>query len=221
MTDAHLEAVIVEPPSEATAAVIWLHGLGADGHDFAPVVPMVGLPELGARVVLPHAPSLPVSINGGFVMPAWYDIRDGDLKDRHDEAGIRRSAEQVEALITREKERGLPASRIVVIGFSQGGAMALHVGLRHPERLAGIGALSTYLVLEETLDAERHAANQTTPIFQAHGRHDAVVAYERGAAARDWLRAQGYRVSFSDYPMQHEVHPQELLALRRWFAEVL
>ena len=221
MSESVLRAVEIEPAGEATAAVIWLHGLGADGHDFEPVVPMVGLPQLGARVVLPHAPAMPVSINAGYVMPALYDIREGDLKDRHDEAGIRQSALRIEALLARERERGIRPERTVLIGFSQGGAMALHVGLRHPERLAGIGALSCYLLLEGATETERHAANQATPIFQAHGTRDPVVVPERGVAARDWLEGHGYQVGYRDYPMDHAVHPRELADLKAWFAEVL
>jgi phospholipase/carboxylesterase len=216
-----LPAVVVEPEGEVTASVLWLHGLGADGHDFEPVVPMLPLGKLGARVVLPHAPSIPVSINGGFVMPAWYDIREGDLAVRHDEAGIRKSASQLEAWVQAERDRGIPAERIVLAGFSQGGAMALHVGLRWPERLAGIVAMSTYLTLPETLSAEASDAQQGLAIFQAHGTVDPVVTPDRGAETRDRLVAEGHTVEWHDYPMEHSVCPEELADLGAWFAQIL
>jgi phospholipase/carboxylesterase len=216
-----LPAVVVEPEGEPTASVLWMHGLGADGHDFEPVVPLLPLGELGARVVLPHAPSIPVSINSGFVMPAWYDIRDGDLATRHDEAGIRRSATQLEAWLQAERDRGIPAERIVLAGFSQGGAMALHVGLRWPERLAGIVALSTYLTLPEALEAEASAAQRGLPVFQAHGRVDPVVTLERGEATRDQLSAAGHPVEWHTYRMEHSVCPQELADLGAWFLGIL
>jgi phospholipase/carboxylesterase len=215
-----LPALEINPPGEVTASVIWLHGLGADGHDFAPVIPLLPLAQLGVRVVLPHAESQPVTINGGFSMPAWYDIREGDLSQRHDSAGIRRSAEQVGAWVEAERQR-LPAERIAVVGFSQGGAMALHVGLRWPETLAGIAALSTYLVLEESLDAERSAAQRDVPIFQAHGRFDAVVNLSRGEAARDRLLADGHSLEWHTYPMAHQVCDDELSDLARWFTACL
>lgn len=211
-----LPALEIDPPGEVTGSVIWLHGLGADGHDFEPLVPLLPLGQLGVRVVLPHAPSMPVTINGGFVMPAWYDIRDGDLKNRHDEAGIRASAEQVEAWLAHEQER-VPAERIALVGFSQGGAMALHSGLRHGERLAGIAALSCYLLLDETVEAERSEANAQTPIFQAHGELDAVVDLARGEAARDRLVELGYPHEWHTYPMGHQVCEPEIVDLARWF----
>jgi len=219
-----LSCVELEPPNgnAATAAVLWLHGLGADGHDFVEAVPHLGLGEAPVRFVFPNAPAIPVTLNAGMVMPAWYDIRDMDLRRRHDEAGIRRSAEQIEALIAREvDDRGVPAERIVLAGFSQGGAMALHVGLRHRARLAGIVALSTYLVSEDSLGEEVAAANRETPIFQAHGTVDPMVAVERGAAARDRLRAMGYEVAWHDYPMAHQVCLEELEAIGAFLRERL
>ncbi len=215
-----LPAVVAEPKSEVTGSVIWLHGLGADGNDFVPILPMLPLADLGVRVILPHAQSIPVSINGGFVMPAWYDIREGDLRERNDEVGIRASAEQVSAFVQAEREKGMPAERIALVGFSQGGAMALHVGLRSPERLAGIAALSTYLVLEESLAEEVSEAQQETPVFQAHGTRDPVVSLERGQAAREWLAARGYGVEWHDYPMEHAVCPEEIEALGLWLARI-
>ena len=202
-------------------SVIWLHGLGADGNDFVPVLPYLNLNEFVTRFVFPNAPSIPVTINGGVVMPAWYDIRAGDLSTRHDENGIRLSAQQIEGLVAREKERGIPAERIVLAGFSQGGAIALHVALRHAERLAGVIALSTYLVLEQTLDEERSAANSGTPIFQVHGSLDPVVEVQRGEACRDQLVAAGYKLEWSTYPMQHEVCLEELVAVGGFLRRVL
>ncbi len=213
-----VEVVTAEP---VTASVIWLHGLGADGHDFEPLVPCLGLEPRGVRFVFPHAPSIPVSINAGSVMPAWYDIHDGDLSRRHDEAGIRQSHLRIEALLAREVARGIPAHRIVLAGFSQGGAMALFTGLRHAERLAGILALSCYLVLEETLAEECSPANQDVPIFQAHGLADPMVAIARGLAARADLTARGYSVEWHEYPMQHEVCPEQIAQVSVWLRRVL
>jgi len=181
----------------ARHAVIWLHGLGADGHDFEPLVPYLRIdPGRAVRFVFPHAPKRAVTINMGLIMPAWYDIRDLTLEGDVDEQGIADSTEQVRALIARENERGIETSRIVLAGFSQGGAIALHAGLRHPERLAGILALSCYLVRGEALATERSAANQKTPIFQAHGSHDPMVPLEAGLAARDRLVELGYVVDW-------------------------
>ena len=192
-------------------AVIWMHGLGADGSDFVPILPHLGVNDLPIRFVFPNAPAIPVTINGGFVMPAWYDISDEDLATRHDEAGIRRSSEQVGSLIARENERGVPSERIVLAGFSQGGAIALHLGVRHPEALAGIVALSTYLVLEGTLAAERAEANASTPILAVHGTQDPMVVLPRGEATRDRLAEAGYQVEWHTFPMGHEVCMEEIL----------
>jgi phospholipase/carboxylesterase len=217
-----LPCVRIDPPGAARAAVIWLHGLGADGHDFEPIVPELRVPPgLGVRFLFPHAPAIPVSLNGGFVMPAWYDIQELDLRRRHDEQGIRRSAARVEALIAREVEGGIPAGRIALAGFSQGGAIALFTALRHPQRLAGVVALSTYLVCEDSLDAERSPANQDLPVLQAHGTHDPMVGFERGEHARDALRARGYRVDFHQYPMQHQVCLEEIEVVGAFLREVL
>ena len=219
MTDSELllPCVEIEPREPALRSVIWLHGLGADGHDFEPIVPELGLaPELRVRFVLPHAPSIPVSINGGMVMPAWYDIRDLDLANRHDAEGVQRSAEQLVALIEREKERGVPAKNIVLAGFSQGGAVAMHVALRYPERLAGLIALSTYAVLPETLEGERNPTNHDLPIFQAHGTHDPMVVPERGRAAHQRLEQLGYPIEWHDYPMAHQVCLEEIRDLSAW-----
>ena len=203
--------------SGARAAVIWMHGLGADGHDFEPIVPELGLdPALAVRFVFPNARPIPVTINGGFVMPAWYDILSMELEHRHDEAGIQSSAREVEALVRRELERGVPAERIVLAGFSQGGAIAAHVALRFPERLAGLVLLSTYLVCENELETERSEANAALPVFQAHGLFDPMVVPDRGTAARDRLIELGHSVEWHTHPMQHEVCLEEIRALGVW-----
>ena len=212
-----LDCVEIEPPGPCDASVLWLHGLGADGHDFPPIVPELGLPpEHGVRFVFPHAPVRAVTINAGMRMRAWYDIVDLDSDDRGDEAGVRDSAEHVAALVARETERGVRVGRIVLAGFSQGGAVALHLGLRHPERLAGILALSTYIACDCDLDAERHPANHATPIFQAHGTLDPMVPHHRGVAARDRLRGLGYAVEWHEYPMAHQVCLEEIQAVGTW-----
>ncbi len=217
MSGGLLDCVEIEPRGPARHAVVWLHGLGADGHDFEPIVPYLEIPqEAAVRFVFPHAPRIPVTINLGMVMPAWYDITEMDLRRRHDEAGIARSADQVRALLARENERGVPDERIVLAGFSQGGAIALHAGLRHPRRLAGILALSTYLVGDETLEAERSAVNADVPLFQAHGQFDPMVPIDRGEAARDRLTALGYAIDWHVYAMQHEVHPDEVRDVGAW-----
>jgi phospholipase/carboxylesterase len=217
-----LPCVEIEPERPARAAVIWLHGLGADGHDFEPIVPALSLrDELAVRFVLPHAPRIPVSINFGMVMPAWYDIRDLDPRTRHDPVGIARAREQIERLIAREKERGIPASRIVLCGFSQGGAIAIHVALRHPERLAGLVALSSYLVAGDTLAAEASPANRDLPILWVHGLHDPMVTYDRGVASKDKLVELGWKVEFQSYPMAHEVCMPEVRDVARFLERVL
>lgn len=218
-----LDCVQIDPlGGDARSCVLWLHGLGADGHDFESIVPHLALdPALGVRFVFPHAPSIPVTLNGGMVMPAWYDITEVDLRRRHDEAGVRRSAAQVRALIERENERGVSSERIVLAGFSQGGAVALFEGLTHPRRLAGILALSTYLVCEDALLAGLSPANADTPVLQAHGDFDPMVSIERGEAARDRLVALGHRVQWHTYPMQHQVCMEEIRAVGTWLTDVL
>lgn len=217
-----LACVEIEPPAPARASVVFLHGLGADGHDFPPILPYLGLPEdHGVRFLFPHAPAIPVTLNGGMVMPAWYDIRNLDLRRRHDEAGVRLSATRIERLIEREVARGVPHEHIVLAGFSQGGAIALHVGLRHTPRLAGILGLSTYLVLEETLEAERAPATGGLPVFLAHGTRDPMVSLDRGRAARDVLQGLGCSVEWHEFPIQHEVCLPEIQAMGRWLAPLL
>jgi phospholipase/carboxylesterase len=217
-----LPHIQIETAPNPTAAVIWLHGLGADGNDFAGLVPELDLSGCPAiRFIFPHAPSLPVTVNGGYVMPAWYDIRGADLLSQQDEAGIRRSEQAIQALIAREIARGIAADRIVLAGFSQGCAMALHTGLRYPQRLAGIVALSGYLPLAQTFAAERSAANTKTPIFMAHGSQDPVVIPARGEATRDLLTDLGYAVQWHSYPMPHSLHPREVADISAFLTHVL
>jgi phospholipase/carboxylesterase len=212
-----LPCVEVEPAKPARWSVIFLHGLGADGHDFPPIVPYLELaPATHVRFVFPHAPRIPVSINGGMVMPAWYDIRDADLRHRHDEVGIKRSAEHVRALIARENERGVASRNIVLAGFSQGGAIAAYVALRHAQPLAGLIALSTYLVGGDALAAEVSSANRAIEAFVAHGKLDPMVRFERGVALRDTLIETGCQVQWHEYAMQHEVCMEEIADLGRW-----
>jgi phospholipase/carboxylesterase len=212
-----LPCVLLEPGEPADCAVIWLHGLGADGHDFPPLVPHLGLdPALAVRFVFPHAPAIPVTINGGTSMPAWYDIRDGDLSQRHDEDGVRRSAAHLVRLVERERERGVASERIVLAGFSQGGAVAAHVALRYPEPLAGLALLSTYLVCESSLETEQSEANRALPVFQAHGTNDPMVVPERGAAARERLIEMGHAVEWHEYPMEHQACLEEAHDMGSW-----
>ena len=198
--------------------VVLLHGLGADGHDFASLPPQLGMPPGAAiRYVFPHAPEMAVTLNMGMRMRAWYDIVSLDSRGQ-DEAGIRRSAAAVDALIAREVERGVPSSRIVLAGFSQGAAMALFTGLRYPDRLAGIVALSGYLPLHDTLADEAAPANREIGIFQAHGQHDEVVPHAMGHGSAEKLRATGYRVDWHEYTMAHQVCLEEVHDLGRWLA---
>jgi phospholipase/carboxylesterase len=217
-----LETVEIEPARPARAAVVWLHGLGADGHDFEPIVPALALPPaLAVRFVFPHAPRRPVSINGGQVMRAWFDIRDEGGARREDPGGVRDSARTVAALIDREAARGVPPGRLVLAGFSQGGAVALHAGLRHPGRLAGILALSCVLPLADALAAEGSAAGRDVPIFMAHGSHDPVIPIDRGRRSRDRLLELGYAVAWREYPMPHAVCGPEVADIGAWLAAVL
>jgi len=217
-----LAALELETGRAPTASVIWLHGLGADGHDFEPIVPELDLPDsLPVRFVFPHAPMQPVTINGGAVMRAWYDVYGLQGVRREDAAGVRASQAAVEELLARETKRGIPASRLVLAGFSQGGAIALQTGLRHPERLAGIMALSTYLPVADTLAAEASAANRDVPIFMAHGLHDPLIPIERAQMSRKLLESAGYRVEWHDYPMEHSVCAEEIADISSWLRRVL
>ena len=203
-------------PNPATTLIV-LHGLGADGHDFVPICGELDLSTLGAvRYVFPHAPERPVTINGGYVMRAWYDILGTDLVRREDEAGLRESQAAIAALVDRERQRGVAASRIVLMGFSQGCAMALMTALRHPERLAGAVGLSGYLPLAASTAAERSPANAGLPIFMAHGTQDGVVVPARGQASRDALRALGHEVAWHEYPMPHSVCLDEIRDIQSW-----
>ena len=217
-----LDTIDKQTGPNPVASVIVLHGLGADGNDFVPVAQQLDLSSAGdVRFVFPHAPVIPVTINGGYQMRAWYDILGADLVQREDETGLRKSLAQVEALVEREKSRGIPASRIVLAGFSQGCAMALLTGLRHAEKLGGIVGMSGYLPLAASTAAERHAANKETPIFLAHGRIDPVVSLQRAIASRDALEALGYRVEWHEYEMGHSVCMEEIADLNGWLLGVL
>jgi phospholipase/carboxylesterase len=215
-----LDAIEIETGKNPAASVIWLHGLGADGNDFAPIVPELRLPKAAIRFVFPHAPVQPVTINGGMRMRAWYDITDGAIR-REDERGVRASQVLIETLIAREKKRGTKAERLVLAGFSQGGAIALHTGLRHPERIAGIMALSTYVPVAEKLSAEASAANRHVPIFMAHGTHDPVIPLARAEQSRGLLESLGYPVEWHEYGMPHSVCPEELADIGTWLGKVL
>lgn len=216
-------AIEVETAPNPGASVIWLHGLGADGHDFEPVVPELGLGGMnapGIRFIFPHAPKIPVTINGGMVMRAWYDVRD-DAFRREDEQGVRASQAIVEALIAREAGRGIAAARVVLAGFSQGGAIALHTGVRRAEPLAGIMALSTYLPLAVLAAGEAHAASSGTPVFMGHGISDPLIPLARALSSRDALMALGYQVEWHQYRMPHSVIPEEIRDIGVWLRRVL
>ena len=214
-----LQTLEIGPVMDADCSVIWLHGLGADGHDFAPVVEMLDLPA--TRFILPHAPRRPVTLNHGYIMPAWYDLYGLDSGSPQDIAGIAQSQRQIEALIEIEVARGVPAERIVLAGFSQGGAIALHTGLRHPARLAGILALSTYLPISAALAEEASDANAGIPIFMAHGRFDEVIPLQTAMRARTTLEAQHYAVEWHEYPMAHSVCEAEVSDIRKFLTGVL
>ncbi len=215
-----LEAVEIETAPNPGSAVIWLHGLGADGNDFVPVVPELRLHDKAVRFVFPHAPMQPVTINGGMVMRAWYDIRDAEIR-REDAAGIEASRGHVEALLARERRRGIPASSIVLAGFSQGGAISLHTALRHEERLAGVLALSCYLPLADRLAAEASALNRDVPIFMGHGTGDPIVAFPRAVESRQFLEKLRYSVEWHQYPMPHSVCMEEIKHVGAWLRRVL
>jgi phospholipase/carboxylesterase len=217
-----LQVLETQTGENPVATILIMHGLGADGRDFVPIAQQLNLSSVGpVRYLFPFAPTIPVTINGGYVMPAWYDILAADLVKREDEAGLRQSQAQIEELIANEKARGIPASRIVVAGFSQGCAMSLMVGLRHSEALAGVVGMSGYLPLADTTAAEHTVASLKTPIFMAHGTRDAVVALPRATASRDVLAAMGYAVEWHDYVMEHSVCPQEVSDLEAFLKRVL
>ena len=217
-----IPCIELETSPNPTAAVIWLHGLGADGNDFVPIIPELKLSGCpGIRFVFPSAPSMPVTVNGGYVMPAWYDIVGRDLMDQEDAAGIQKSATAIVELIEKEASRGIAYDKIFLAGFSQGCAMALHIGLRFPHQLAGIIALSGYLPLALTVNTEKHSANAHTPIFMAHGTYDPVVTLDRAQASYALLEKMGYSVDWNEYPMEHSVNHEELMDISRFLQEVL
>ncbi|MDC8772586.1 alpha/beta hydrolase [Roseateles albus] len=211
----------VQAPAKASASMIVLHGLGADGADFIPMCDALDLSAVGpVRFVLPRATERPITLNNGYRMRAWYDLYGMELQRREDEAGLRDSIREVHALIDIERERGVPAHRIVLAGFSQGCAMTLLAGLRYPERLGGLVAMSGYLPLAASTAAERHDANALVPIFMAHGRQDAMVTMARGIHARDTLTALGYKVAWHEYPMEHSMCMEEVTELNHWLLKV-
>ncbi len=216
-----LDTIEIETAAHPQVSVIWLHGLGADGSDFEPIVGELDLPARALRFVFPHAPMQPVTINGGMVMRAWYDVLGEDIARREDESGVRASQRLIERLIEREQARGSAAGQIVLAGFSQGGAIVLQTGLRQPERLAGIMALSSYLPLAGSLAAEAHAANRGTPVFMAHGVQDPIVPASLGRRSRDLLVSLGYPVGWHEYPMPHAVCAEEIEHIGAWLRRVL
>lgn len=215
-------AVVLTPSAAPTASIIWLHGLGADGHDFVPIVPELRLPgSLAIRFIFPHAPQRPVTLNNGYVMRAWYDIKGLGLHAEQDATGIRESAQRVNDLIQAELSAGIAADHVAIAGFSQGGAIALQTALRHPQRLAGVMALSTYLPLADTLAAEASSANRDLPILMCHGRQDPVVPYQMGEKSRDVMLTLGYQVDFRSYDMQHSLCAEEVIDISAWLARLL
>lgn len=215
------DAVILQPDETASAVVVWLHGMGADGYDFLSVVPELGIDDLAVRFVFPHAPIRAVTINGGQRMRAWYDILSLTSAAQQDADGIYDSERLVHDYLRIERERGVPAERIVLAGFSQGGAIALHTGLRYPQTLAGILALSTYLPVHDRLPAEAAEANRATPILMCHGTADPVLPLAFGSSSRDGLRASGYAVDWREYSMQHAVSMEEIEDIGRWLRQRL
>lgn len=221
MSEKLLPAVRVGP-ADAKYSIIWLHGLGADGHDFEPIVPELNFKQKKqTRFIFPHAPSQPVTWNNGYVMPAWYDIVAISKDAPDDEAGIRRSEKAIHALIEHEVQQGIDTKHILLAGFSQGGAVALHTGLRYPQQLAGILALSTYLPLADKLAGEASVANKQIPIFMAHGDYDPVVPIVLGQMSRQHLLALNYKIDWRTYPMEHSVLPDEIDDIAQWFEKVL
>jgi phospholipase/carboxylesterase len=216
------EAIVMTPATPPTASVIWMHGLGADGTDFVPLVPELRLPDnVAPRFIFPNAPVRPVTVNNGMSMPAWYDIYSFGIKDREDAVGIRESAALVDGLIDRERAAGISAARIVLAGFSQGGAIALQAGLRYVQPLAGILALSTYLPLAATLADESSPENRAIPILMCHGRQDPVVPLDLARKSFAALKTQGYSPRLLEYPMEHTLCAEEVVAISQWLAQVL
>ncbi len=217
-----LQLITLEPQGPPDACVIWLHGLGADGHDFEPIVAELGLTRgHGIRFVFPHAPVRPITVNGGMEMRAWYDISDQGLEQGVDESGIRGSAEMVATLIEAEVTAGIDSARIVLAGFSQGGAIALHLGLRYPRRIAGILALSTYLPLPQSLSHEAASMQDKLPIFIAHGSRDPLIPEKFGDRSAKILETAGYLVDYHTYPMEHAVCAEEIRDISDWIQKRL
>lgn len=213
-----LDAVFVEPSQTADSAVIWLHGLGASGHDFEPVLPLLELDSQTTRFIFPHAPQIPVTVNGGISMPAWYDIEHMDIDRTIDVSGISRSADRVDAIVQTQIDKGIPANRIILVGFSQGGAVALFTGVRSRQCLAGVLALSTYWVGAQDSSLMPGRAPEGLPIEIHHGTLDPVVPYVLGEQARDALLALGYPVTFQAFDMPHSVVPEQLQTIGQWMA---
>ncbi len=217
-----LDFLTLETQKNPDFSVIWLHGLGADGHDFESIVPELKLTEnLRIRFIFPHAPTMPVTVNGGYVMPAWYDIYGGGVPDGEDEKGLRRSQAQIVELIEAEIKKGIQSNRIMLAGFSQGGAMTLFTGLRYPKKLAGLMVLSGYLPMSEALTAEMSEANAKTPVFMAHGRQDSVVPFEGARISKEFLLKRGIPVEWHEYSMAHSLHPQEIKDISAWIQKIL
>ena len=217
-----LDCITLDPPSPATACVLWMHGLGADGSDFVPVVPELGLPgDHSVRFVFPNAPSMPVTINGGYVMPAWYDIASAEIDKRADEAGVRKSQAAITELINDQRGKGIGSDRIVLAGFSQGGVIALQTGLRHSEKLGGIMALSTYLACVETLGIEAATANRSIPILMAHGSMDPVIPLALAKLSKARMETHGYKIEWHEYGMAHSVCAEEIEAIGSFLRRVL
>ncbi len=213
-----LESIVLDTGNDPKYSIIWLHGLGADGEDFVPLTDDMRLPK-AVRYIFPHAPRRPVTINGGFVMRAWYDIASDSIDSMQDEAGILASEADIEALIGQEIARGIEPCRIFLAGFSQGGAIALHTAMRLDKPIAGVIALSTYLPLAQRADAEATSASRTTPIFMAHGTYDPIVPHALGLASREHLKSLGYNVEWHEYAMQHSVIEREIRDIEAWLSE--
>lgn len=216
-----LSAIDIVTGPNPLYTVLWMHGLGADGNDFVPVVQTLDLPAIPIRFLFPHAPLQPVTINGNYTMRAWYDIQHADFIKQEDKAGLHRSQRAIVALIEHENQRGIPSNRIILAGFSQGAAMALQAGLRHSDQLAGIMVLSGYLPLAHEIRQEAHAANQATPIFMAHGSYDPIVPVKLARSSLQLLRDYHYSVDWHEYPMAHAVCDQELADISRWLKNIL
>lgn len=212
-----LPSIQIETKDHPTHSIIWMHGLGADGNDFVPIINELKLlPDTAARFIFPHAPELPVTINNGYVMRAWYDILDPGMGNVEDEAGIRQSQAAISALIEQEVQRGILSRNIILAGFSQGGVMALQTGLRYKKEIGGIIALSCYLSLSQTLDVEISHANRNAPIFMVHGNRDAVIPITKAKKSREQLLQSGCAVEWHEYEMEHSVCGQEILDISEW-----